>query len=84
MGVSYIAAFFVPGVAPKRLYDEAFASLHKRMGLPAIERTGYTLSLWRLSQHVNVKVNGSDRDLSENEMDVLLSETTSESGLRLV
>ena len=39
MGVSYLAAFCVPNAMPTNLYLEAFASLHQRMGLPAIEET---------------------------------------------
>jgi hypothetical protein len=37
MGFSYLAAIFVPSVAPARLYQEAFSSLHRKMNLPAIE-----------------------------------------------
>lgn len=37
MGFSYLAAIFVPSIAPVRLYNEAFADLHRRKRLPAIE-----------------------------------------------
>jgi N-acetylneuraminate 9-O-acetyltransferase len=36
-GFSYLAAIFVPGVAPKRLYYEAFSSLHQKMKLPPLD-----------------------------------------------
>ena len=34
MGASYIAAIFAPRVAPTRLCEEAFFSLHRRLRLP--------------------------------------------------
>jgi hypothetical protein len=37
MGFSYFAAIFVPSVAPKRLFYDAFSSLHQLMKLPALE-----------------------------------------------
>jgi len=37
LGFSYLASFFVKGVMPNDLYEEAFSSLHKKNGLPAIE-----------------------------------------------
>ena len=36
MGFSYLAAIFVPGVAPIKLYHEAFSSLHRRKNLTPI------------------------------------------------
>lgn len=38
MGFSYLAAIFVPSVAPARLYFEAFSDLHRRKKLPSLER----------------------------------------------
>jgi hypothetical protein len=38
MGFSYLAAIFVPSVAPARLYYEAFSDLHRRKKLPSLER----------------------------------------------
>lgn len=38
MGFSYLAAIFVPSVAPARLYYEAFSDLHRKKNLPALER----------------------------------------------
>jgi N-acetylneuraminate 9-O-acetyltransferase len=37
MGFSYLAAIFAPGVAPSRLFYEAFSSLHQKKKLPALE-----------------------------------------------
>jgi hypothetical protein len=37
MGLSYLAAIFVPSVAPVRLYYEAFSDLHRRKRLPTLE-----------------------------------------------
>lgn len=80
MGVSYVAALFVPRESPRRLYDEAFSSLHQRMGLPAVALqnnvAGISLSLRQLSlHHAHDKRKGSDGD-SEDEMDGLLSAST--------
>lgn len=36
-GFTCLAAIFVPSVTPKRLYYEAFSSLHQRMKLPPLE-----------------------------------------------
>ena len=38
LGFSYLAAIFVPSVAPVRMYYESFSDLHRRMKLPALER----------------------------------------------
>lgn len=38
VGFSYLAAIFVPSVAPARLYYEAFSDLHRRKKLPSVER----------------------------------------------
>jgi hypothetical protein len=43
-GFSYLAAIFVPSVAPKQLYYEAFSSLHQQMKLPALETQSVTSS----------------------------------------
>jgi hypothetical protein len=37
LGFSYLAVTFAPSMAPFRLYDEAFSSLHKRKGLPPLD-----------------------------------------------
>lgn len=37
MGVSYLAALFVPKVSPMALCEEAFLSLHRRLRLPSFE-----------------------------------------------
>lgn len=84
MGVSYIATLFIPSVSSRRLFDEAFSSLHTRMGLPAIQCSSTALSLRRLSQHNNDKTKGSDRDLSGYEMEGLLPETAVNPGLKVV
>jgi hypothetical protein len=44
MGISYVAAVFVPSLVPAGLYEEAFAHLHGRMGLPAHEMSSHDLS----------------------------------------
>jgi hypothetical protein len=38
MGASHLAALFIPSATPHRLFDQAFTSLHQRMGLPAVAR----------------------------------------------
>jgi len=40
LGFSYLASLFVKGVMPHQLYEEAFATLHKKMGLPASNVAG--------------------------------------------
>lgn len=37
MGFSYVAAIFIPSLAPYRLFHEAFSSLHTRKNLPPLE-----------------------------------------------
>ena len=37
MGFSYLAAIFAPNASPVKLYFEAFSTLHKANGLPALE-----------------------------------------------
>mmetsp|Transcript_26366 Transcript_26366/g.72453 ORF Transcript_26366/g.72453 Transcript_26366/m.72453 type:complete len:1010 (-) Transcript_26366:383-3412(-) len=37
LGFSYLAALLVPGVAPKRLFYEAFSTLHQTKNLPSLE-----------------------------------------------
>jgi hypothetical protein len=37
MGASYLASLFVPAVTPSVLWEEAFATLHRKAGLPEIE-----------------------------------------------
>lgn len=39
LGFSYLASFFVKGVMPFGLYEEAFATLHQKNGLPVLEKT---------------------------------------------
>jgi N-acetylneuraminate 9-O-acetyltransferase len=80
MGVSYIAAFFVPSVSPRTLKDEAFESLHQRMGLPAVHSAAASLSAL---QHVSDVRKNSDRD-SDDEMDGLLVDTPNELCLRMI
>jgi len=38
-GASYIATIFVPGVAPRDMYEEAFSVLHEKMKLPPIQKS---------------------------------------------
>lgn len=40
LGFSYLASLFVKGVMPHTLYNEAFSSLHKKMGLPGADVEG--------------------------------------------
>ena len=40
LGFSYLAAFVVPSVAPKKLFYEAFSMLHETQNLPALEMQG--------------------------------------------
>lgn len=81
MGVSYIAALFVPRLAPHRLRDEAFLSLHQRAGLPVMSMStaaAPALSLRQLAQHHSHDSNDKSSD-SDVDSDQLLAETTDDS-----
>jgi len=41
VGLSYLAAIFAPCMAPMKLYEEAFSSLHRLKGLPAVENSNF-------------------------------------------
>jgi hypothetical protein len=45
MGFSYFAAIFAPGVAPRRLFFEAFSYLHQKKKLPSLEMPGPSSTL---------------------------------------
>ena len=74
MGVSYLAAIFVPKVAPMALCEEAFHSLHRRLQLPSFDCQDPPLIRQILGRKANRridKVSNSERgveDDEENEM----------------
>ena len=79
MGISYIAALVVRSVAPCGLYDEAFASLHMRIGVSGT-RTNHSVN------HRDEKTKHSDTDLEDDEIESLLSNdgATEKASLRVV
>jgi len=50
LGFSYLAAIFVKGVMPLRLYEEAFSTLHKKIGLVGADVEGTPSGSARSSQ----------------------------------
>lgn len=60
LGFSYLAAFVVPSLAPKRLFYEAFSTLHRTQNLPALEMQG----LQRTNSKENGINNNSDGQVS--------------------
>jgi N-acetylneuraminate 9-O-acetyltransferase len=67
MGLSYLAAIFVPSVAPARLYHEAFSDLHRRKRLPAIE----------LKEHIVQRVPSASHDFGDEEIAGLIDNKSS-------
>lgn len=55
LGFSYLAAIIVPSAAPKRLFYEAFSTLHQNKNLPALE-------MQDLPSTIPVHTNGTNND----------------------
>jgi hypothetical protein len=62
-GFSYLAAIFVPSVAPARLYQEAFSDLHRRKGLPSLEQ----MERVEMSSSPPMRTPSGSRDFDEEE-----------------
>lgn len=81
MGVSYLASLFVPSVTPSLLYEEAFSTLHRKMGLPEIELSGGSRSMKAKNSDLpdcsdGVKEKHSDH-VGDDEIEALLGEKDS-------
>lgn len=78
MGVSYLASLFVPSVTPSVLWEEAFTSLHRRVGLPEISGTGGgsipTLKAKNSDLPRTDKTKHSDHPVDDDEIEALLRE----------